>query len=1140
VTRLVRFAVAHAKPVIGVWLVAVMILGLLGTTVEGRLSPSDIRVAGTESQRWLDLRESHYGVDVFVMLEGPRTQLDRQARRLVKRLRARRDVRVMSPFDGTDEAKRLRFGRTRLVLSVDAPTPRGRPPFEAAPAIQRAVDRTIRAPVEEHVTGPAVISVALNETVISATREAEKLAIPILVLVLLFIFRSPVAASIPLLIAVGTVVSGFGLLAVAASLRSIDAIALSTASMIGLALGVDYSLLIVSRFRELLERGDLDHREAAITAGLTAGRTAVFAGAVLLTVMSVPLLLSPGSILFSAALGAILVALVSMVGSIVVTPGVLALLGDNVNRWRLGSGSRRRGGVLNGGGRLAARPLVTAPLILALMLAIAAPAVGSRMDAPDVGQLPPENEARTDFETVRKAVGPGWSAVLDVSVRSPSRPLTDPRTLSALDRYQARVSKLPNVALVVGPGALRPAERALRRIPVRVTELSSQLRRGRRGTEQLRSGVDRGVRGVRDVRSGLGEASEGASRLAGASRAAGDGARRLATGATGAREGAVRVRRGLDQAVSGARRLRDGLADARSGAARLRRGASSSRSGARALTDGLRKARSGARQLSDGAGQLASRLAAGAGGLAELRKPVQLAETELEQAFKNLELMTAGKADPRYAPTILSVGKALAAISGKNPLTGQPAQPGYAGLDTELARGVSGLGEAATGARALGDGARELESGLERLTAGAEKLERGQGDLASGQARLLSGLSRLTRGAGESVGGLGRLADGGGDLARGLSMLERGVAELGTGVTRLADGGSRLSGGLSEGEARIAPLARGLDLIGNAVGEFRKAFDEAQFADLELFERRIPNFFDSGYLPLAAVDGARSADRRRARAVIDFDRGGQTGRVLIVPKSAPNDPATRELIDRVRPLTARLGREAGLDTAVGGVPAQAKDYLDAMSESLPLLVLAIVTLTFVGLVPIVRAIPLAVIAVLLNLLTVGAAVGVLTLAFVGEDPLLGGPGSIDVLAISTIFAITFALSIDYEVFLLSRMREEYARSGDPHAAVAYGLQGTAHVVTGAAIIMLGVFLAFSLSSFVTLRQFGVGLGVAVLLDATIVRLILLPVIMRGLGDAAWWMPRWLDRVLPNIDVEVPDPPAPADNAAPGRTRDAIA
>jgi RND superfamily putative drug exporter len=117
------------------------------------------------------------------------------------------------------------------------------------------------------------------------------------------------------------------------------------------------------------------------------------------------------------------------------------------------------------------------------------------------------------------------------------------------------------------------------------------------------------------------------------------------------------------------------------------------------------------------------------------------------------------------------------------------------------------------------------------------------------------------------------------------------------------------------------------------------------------------------------------------------------------------------------------------------------------------------------------------------------------------------------------FAILFGLSMDYEVFLLSRVREEFVRTGDSHQSVVDGLAATARVITSAALIMISVFAAFLLSPDVEVKMFAVGLTVAVLVDATIVRMVLVPATMALMGDANWWLPRWLDRVLPHIDVE---------------------
>jgi RND superfamily putative drug exporter len=163
-------------------------------------------------------------------------------------------------------------------------------------------------------------------------------------------------------------------------------------------------------------------------------------------------------------------------------------------------------------------------------------------------------------------------------------------------------------------------------------------------------------------------------------------------------------------------------------------------------------------------------------------------------------------------------------------------------------------------------------------------------------------------------------------------------------------------------------------------------------------------------------------------------------------------------------------------------------------------------------VPVLRSVLLPLLAVLLNLFTVAAAFGVLVLLFQGGAP-LGGPGYIDAIMVSGVFSVVFGLSIDYEVFLLARMREGYALTGTTQGAIEYGLRRTAGVVTGAALIMTGVFVAFAMSNIASMRQLGVGLTVAVLLDATLVRLVLLPAAIRLTGDRAWWLPRPLERVL---------------------------
>ncbi len=183
------------------------------------------------------------------------------------------------------------------------------------------------------------------------------------------------------------------------------------------------------------------------------------------------------------------------------------------------------------------------------------------------------------------------------------------------------------------------------------------------------------------------------------------------------------------------------------------------------------------------------------------------------------------------------------------------------------------------------------------------------------------------------------------------------------------------------------------------------------------------------------------------------------------------------------------------------------------------MVAAITLVTFLVLVVILRPLLLAAIAVGLNLLSVGVAFGVLTLLFhVPSDLPLGGHEYVEGVGACMIFALVFGLSIDYAVFLLSRMRERYEAGDDNATAVRFGLEKTARIITGAAAIMLAVFVVFAGASIATVSQLGIGLTVAVVLDATVVRIVLLPALMLLLGDRVWWLPRPLARLIPDLDL----------------------
>jgi putative drug exporter of the RND superfamily len=259
---------------------------------------------------------------------------------------------------------------------------------------------------------------------------------------------------------------------------------------------------------------------------------------------------------------------------------------------------------------------------------------------------------------------------------------------------------------------------------------------------------------------------------------------------------------------------------------------------------------------------------------------------------------------------------------------------------------------------------------------------------------------------------------------------------------------------------------------------------------------------------------------------------------LATPTSAPNAVTTQTLVrtlrDDVIPAATKGTPLAG-QVHVGGVTAELIDLTDRINARLVLCIGAVVLGAFLLLMMVFRSVLVPLKAAVMNLLSIGAAYGVIVAVFQwgwGKD-LIGLRETIPIVAFVPLmmFAILFGLSMDYEVFLLSRIREEYLASGNNREAVAIGLAKTARVISSAALIMIAVFLSFVTSPDPTVKMIGLGLAVAVAVDATIVRLLLVPATMELLGNANWWLPEPLERLLPHINVEgTPTPPPAADPA----------
>jgi len=248
--------------------------------------------------------------------------------------------------------------------------------------------------------------------------------------------------------------------------------------------------------------------------------------------------------------------------------------------------------------------------------------------------------------------------------------------------------------------------------------------------------------------------------------------------------------------------------------------------------------------------------------------------------------------------------------------------------------------------------------------------------------------------------------------------------------------------------------------------------------------------------------------------------------LLAFPTTGPQDYATRETIQRLRDdVVPRVLGHSPARAHVGGVAASFADVGERVHDRLPWFILAVVLLSSLLLTVVFRSVVVPLKAALLNLLSVGASYGVMVMVFEwgwGAD-VIGLQSTVPILPFIPMFmfAILFGLSMDYEVFLLSRIREEYIASGDNDRSVIRGIAGTARVITSAALIMISVFFGFVLGDDPATKMFGLGLATAIFVDATVVRLVLVPASMKLIGDANWWMPAWLDRLLPTIDSEQP-------------------
>jgi len=255
---------------------------------------------------------------------------------------------------------------------------------------------------------------------------------------------------------------------------------------------------------------------------------------------------------------------------------------------------------------------------------------------------------------------------------------------------------------------------------------------------------------------------------------------------------------------------------------------------------------------------------------------------------------------------------------------------------------------------------------------------------------------------------------------------------------------------------------------------------------------------------------------------------GATATIQAFPTSAPQAAATTDLVNTLRDTRLPpVAKATGAQILVGGGTAVGIDFANILSGKLPLFIGAVIGLAALLLMVVFRSLVIPLQAAIMNLLSIGASLGVSVAVF--QWGWLGGPlgvqaGPIDAFIPVMLFAIVFGLSMDYEVFLVSRIHEEWVRRRDPSRAVVVGLGATGRVITAAATIMICVFLSFTFGDERVVKLFGLSFAIAVFLDAFVVRSLLLPAVLQLLGRRTWWLPEWLDRRLPHLAIDPTDEP----------------
>jgi RND superfamily putative drug exporter len=1065
--RLARFSIHRPRAALLLWCALAALLSVIGLGLVHSLSPSIVVVPGTESARAQQLAAAQFGPTqlVPILLEGPRAQLERQGPKLVRDLLRRPRTRALSAWDAGAASQGLRPSATAAMIVVSVDRPERDVVNSDQPQIERLVARDIAPPVRASVTGQPSIDRALKDQALSATLRSELVAAAILFVLLLLALRAPLAAALVTLLGAGTVLASYGLMALLGRVIDTDPLAVALGSMSGLALGVGYSLLILDRFHQEQRARGANPRDAmlaASTAVLSTGRAILFAGTGLILALLLATAIAPTRILTSLGIGMLLCSALAIGGAVVVMPAALVALGGRLATATVAAPAavtRDWDRLVGAGAWVRRRAVLAGALATAAMLALAFPALSLNTGPPDVSQLPPGDHARAAFEEVARVMGPGWPTPYNLIVVNPSGPITTAASLEHLEQLQGEIARDRRVSSVTGPGALSAETKPLGTLPGQLKESSKLLVGGKSDLQRLVNGLGQAGSGAKQLRTGLQSASSGASQLHAGAGAAQGGAAQLHAGLATARSGSAQLSSGLSQALAGAQALKDGATQALAGSMEL--------------TNGIGSAATPLAAGQPSVQQLAGLTASTSSALDSLQGQAHSATGALASALESLRGMTSGRSDPSY-------GEALSALERANGLLG--------GISSGLTGAAPGASSAASLAATTASQTSFLARALGELHTGAAKLQAGIAKLRTGNSQLATGMGALSGGGTQLTGGLTQLRDGAGSLEAGLGQLTSGTGQL--------------ESGLASGVSPTGQLVSGLGVMQASVAKFRGELPSPK--GLEELETSSPGLFNSGYFLLAAIAGAPAAASNAAGFAVNVARGGNAGQIVVISRYRAAAPQTAALGEHLDLLARRYAKRYHLQLALGGPAGNLANFASATNARLWWVVAALALAIALTLALALRAILLPIVAVLFNLLTAAATFGALTLLFGGSHPPLGGPGYLDPMSIIGVFTAIFGISLVFLVVLLMRTREELLGGADVDGALDVALRRTAAASTGAGLLMVAAVIPFATTSLLNVREFGIGIAIAILLDTFLVRPVLLPAAVEVLGPRAWW------------------------------------